>query len=1004
MLFAGFFVFAKNADAAITQFTITPTVISDTGATFEIVLRGDETDIGPEIRRDYLVRIYSTHYGDGDGGATILQEKIVSGTTVANKPVEKEGALYITGEVSGLKPGEVYYAAAIRKGEFGAIDTSTLVHFKTPSDTTPKAIVATNLPAEETLTAIAAAQAAPKALRSFEIKPAQISPSEASFLLTIAAESAYSFEESFFGDTYGVNVYRVNPITKDELVDANNIKSYKSVSISKDRLSQTFTVSFSLEDNLEEGIEYYAVGVRETENLFGRTILDRTGTESFKLGEDGAFVTSTSREQNQSLAARDVPECEPLTGGWRGILGCISNIINLFIIVTSWISVTSAEFLDVLLDISISSETYRQSDFIQQGWGVLRDFANIIFIFVLAFAALSTVLDLGWFDTKKTIKQVIVVALFINFSLFLTNLVVDAGNITARVFYNAVNVEDERSATDENSDFSTDSGLTRKSLSVAVAEKMQPQKFFSEDIFNSSTDIGYFIFMQLVIITVNLVIAYTFLSIAFLFVGRIVGLMVAMIASPVAFISTVLPQSFTKQMQGFGWSTWLGNLFSLSFMAPVFLFFLYLILTFLNVNENFVSSGVGNSASAAGKIINLALPIVIILFLLQVAKKTTSDLSGKIGTTINNWAGTAVGLAAGAATGGAALLARGTLGAGASALAKSSFADTLRDAKADGNFVTRRLANLGLKSIESGSKGSWDLRQTAAGSQIAKTSGINFDQKQLGAVGLSTKDTKGGFEGQKAKIEKEKLEYAESLKSKLSDDDVLVTHGTKDEIEAAETLTGKDRAKLITKIRNTADKKRIESYGERLENEAGMSNMRLLNIPASILSAGEADSARTQAELAAAKKIRENALHLSGGKVDKKKKSAEEKLANLKKDLKDYADQYEKKYGEKINDTDTIIAFAQEEKEEELRKLDEVIKTMKRTLDDHPEASTREEDEKVYRKHKIQKKALEKKIKALGEMGKNVEKAESSLASLSEEKGKEKKEEGGDKEKSDDSK
>ena len=55
----------------------------------------------------------------------------------------------------------------------------------------------------------------------------------------------------------------------------------------------------------------------------------------------------------------------------------------------------------------------------------------------MLYIAISTILNLHGFNTKSTIINVIVIGLFINFSLFATQVIIDSSNIMARVFYNS---------------------------------------------------------------------------------------------------------------------------------------------------------------------------------------------------------------------------------------------------------------------------------------------------------------------------------------------------------------------------------------------------------------------------------------------------------------------------------------------------------------------------------------------------------------------------------------
>ena len=77
---------------------------------------------------------------------------------------------------------------------------------------------------------------------------------------------------------------------------------------------------------------------------------------------------------------------------------------------------------------------------VEQGYKIILNVANMIFIFLLLYIAIKTILGDGG-DMKKLLTNIIVVALMINFSLFMTKVIIDASNIVAMGFYNAIQTE-----------------------------------------------------------------------------------------------------------------------------------------------------------------------------------------------------------------------------------------------------------------------------------------------------------------------------------------------------------------------------------------------------------------------------------------------------------------------------------------------------------------------------------------------------------------------------------
>jgi hypothetical protein len=91
----------------------------------------------------------------------------------------------------------------------------------------------------------------------------------------------------------------------------------------------------------------------------------------------------------------------------------------------------TGNLFDVFVAYSISSDSYTNANgqFINQGWGVIRDIANVMFIFILLYIAIRHILQMGSSNTKRLLTSLIIAALLINFSLFFSKVIIDAGNI-----------------------------------------------------------------------------------------------------------------------------------------------------------------------------------------------------------------------------------------------------------------------------------------------------------------------------------------------------------------------------------------------------------------------------------------------------------------------------------------------------------------------------------------------------------------------------------------------
>ncbi|MFM7088938.1 MAG: hypothetical protein ACKOW9_05425, partial [Candidatus Paceibacterota bacterium] len=225
----------------------------------------------------------------------------------------------------------------------------------------------------------------------------------------------------------------------------------------------------------------------------------------------------------------------------------------------SFLTTLAATFLDFFIYYSVSSESYT-SGFVEKAWSVVRDIANMFFILALLYVGIKTILGMNTSSNKRILGMIVLIALIMNFSLFVSRVVIDASNILARVFYTNI--------TPYNANGQVQQGDNEaKSISVGLVRTFSPQKVVS----NPADDIGNFAIVTIIFIIFLLYMIFMFVSVALLFVARVAGLWIVMIFSPIAFASYTVPFTIPK----FGKGEWWNQLFKLSFMAPIFTFFLY---------------------------------------------------------------------------------------------------------------------------------------------------------------------------------------------------------------------------------------------------------------------------------------------------------------------------------------------------------------------------------------------------------------------------------------------
>jgi hypothetical protein len=233
----------------------------------------------------------------------------------------------------------------------------------------------------------------------------------------------------------------------------------------------------------------------------------------------------------------------------------------------------------------------------------------------------------------------------------------------ARQFYSHIQVTNDDHANGDNV----------KTISQQLIGKVNPQELLSSELFSQQQALGqepgklsagYAFFIMALAAFVNITIGIVFLSTFLLFIARVVGLWFMMIFSPIAFASLALPGggSFLGQ---FGWNGWRDNILKLSFMAPIFLFFLFLLVMFLQI----IMPGTPADTSTQ-TIMGILIPFIVIIVVLRQAKKIAADMAGEFGGALqgafSKIAGTAFTMAGGAVVGVAAYSGRKVIGGAAS--------------------------------------------------------------------------------------------------------------------------------------------------------------------------------------------------------------------------------------------------------------------------------------------------------------------------------------------------
>lgn len=409
--------------------------------------------------------------------------------------------------------------------------------------------------------------------------------------------------------------------------------------------------------------------------------------------------------------------------GLRSVGNIILQLCGLLLWVAGYILNTTILYTVLTMKASINGLPG-----ITLAWTVIRDFINMFFIFVLLYTAVATILDLGGANWRRTVGHLILVAIFINFSLFMTEALIDVSNLAAYGFYNAIaiNIAPTNNTSVVNALTNTNANgqaYLQGGISGAIMQKLDLTQIYNignasnaASIFGSS--VANFMAATLGGSAFILITAFVFFAMAILFVIRFVTLIFLLIFSPVAFIGG-LGISRLSQYSSMWWNQLINNLI----FAPAMMMMLWICLQMLsglstltgaNVGGPFipVSGAPATTANPLSIMFNFIILIIFMVASIIIAKKAGAG-GGDFAT---KWAGKA-------AFGTVSKIGQQTIGKLAANRAQNQ---TLLDREHDKTLAGTR-ARVQLAVARSISGNSFDLRNANAGA--TKASGIGGPEK-----------------------------------------------------------------------------------------------------------------------------------------------------------------------------------------------------------------------------------------------------------------------------------
>lgn len=297
---------------------------------------------------------------------------------------------------------------------------------------------------------------------------------------------------------------------------------------------------------------------------------------------------------------------------------------------------------------------------IKLAWGVFRDLGNILLIFGFILIGIATILDNATYGAKKTLPKLLLVALTLNFSLFVAEFIVDTGNMFATQFYTEINggktLTGNFNVSDEpiSNAIMSSLGLT-KIYDFNGNHVLKTQATSQLDVANNKSHWFITFFAAIILFAIT---AFVLGTIAIMLVARFVILLFLLIVSPIGFIGL----AGIPVISGYG-KKWWKALSDQTLFAPILLLLLLVVVHLIQEPTifNMVNQGSITNTSAGG-ISNLLLGFSIVIGLLLSALIIAKSLSGKTAGFATKWSSRLTFGAIGGAIGGGARLLRGGAG------------------------------------------------------------------------------------------------------------------------------------------------------------------------------------------------------------------------------------------------------------------------------------------------------------------------------------------------------
>lgn len=231
-----------------------------------------------------------------------------------------------------------------------------------------------------------------------------------------------------------------------------------------------------------------------------------------------------------------------------------------------------------VLDMAGTVEKLELNTLIENTWKLIRDIFNLLFIFSLIFIGFQILLEIQDSQAKRQLGMIVITALLINFSLYITRVVIDFGNIAAAELRESIVVEtDPYQATvfgiqisNISSGFIAATDLPK--LKDSTLELASERGTGVVVLPKTQLGLAHALALGLTVALMLMLVGFVLAAGALMMLGRFFYLTYMMMLSPLMFLGWVLPK-FKSYSKG-----WWGKLVGQTLIGPIFILMLIIAL------------------------------------------------------------------------------------------------------------------------------------------------------------------------------------------------------------------------------------------------------------------------------------------------------------------------------------------------------------------------------------------------------------------------------------------